>query len=265
MTDALDGATIEACLGGDAARRLRYLTVLSSVDSTNAELQRQPPERQHAHAILAGHQSSGRGRRQRSWHSPVGNVYLSLGWRFERQPVALPLAVAVCVCRALDGTGLRGHGIKWPNDILVDGAKLAGVLVELTSGGSGGSQAVIGVGVNVDLPDSPESRSAIDQAWTDLASHLPGGAVIDRNRLAGCLLDELLPGLERFGRDGFAAFRQAWSRRDLLSGRAVRVQTDGPEIAGIAIGVDAGGSLLVDTAEQGVMVIHAGDVSVRHD
>ena len=74
-----------------------------------------------------------------------------------------------------------------------------------------------------------------------------------------------MPGLERFGRGGFAAFREGWSSRDLLSGRAVRVQTDGPEVVGIAIGVDAGGSLLVDTAEQGVMVIHAGDVSVRHD
>ena len=106
--------------------------------------------------VLAECQTGGRGRREKSWHSPAGgNIYLSLGWWFRdcQWPLStLPLIVAIAVCQALARAGLRGHGIKWPNDILVEGKKLAGILVEMQSAGSGPALAVIGVGLNVRMP-----------------------------------------------------------------------------------------------------------------
>ncbi len=103
--------------------------------------------------LLADRQSAGRGRRGRSWHSPPGqNIYLSLGWNFQRADGALtplPLAVAVAAVRAMRRAGLHSPGIKWPNDIQVGGKKLAGILVELRNPGPGQALAVIGIGVNV--------------------------------------------------------------------------------------------------------------------
>ncbi len=110
--------------------RLRKVTVLAETDSTNSELSRLKPAEQHAHAILAERQTSGRGRRERKWHSPAGgNIYLSFAWRFSRGEYpfsTLPLVVAVAVANALKHIGLEGHGVKWPNDILVGGKKMAG-------------------------------------------------------------------------------------------------------------------------------------------
>ena len=159
----------------DALRvKLREVTVLQATDSTNSALARLPAEQCHAHVMLAEKQTSGRGRRQRTWHSPAGgNIYLSLGWRFPLQAAALstlPLVTALCLCRALDRAGLQGHGVKWPNDVLVNGAKLAGILVETQAVGSGPVLAVIGIGLNVRMPGqgSGSPAAAIDRPWTCL-------------------------------------------------------------------------------------------------
>ncbi len=266
----LEASLIRQQMAPDSWTKLSQLTVLPEVDSTNTAVVRLPGDRQHAHAVLAEQQTVGRGRRQRNWHSPAGgNIYLSLGWLFQesRWPLStLPLVVAIAVCRALDRSGLQGHGIKWPNDILVDGKKLAGILVELQSAGRGPALAVIGVGLNVRMPErSPgELKTAIDRPWTDLTSHLENdGASLDRNHLAALLLEELPGALQQFEREGFEPFRNTWQELDLLQGNKIVLEQDGKDLPGIARGVDSNGSLLLETAPSVIQTYHSGEVSIH--
>jgi BirA family biotin operon repressor/biotin-[acetyl-CoA-carboxylase] ligase len=274
FADALSAERIRQALAPSARALLRDLTVLGETDSTNAFLARLPVARRHAHAVLAEAQTQGRGRRQRAWYSPAGgNIYLSLGWRFgpaTRHLSTLPLVTAVCLCRALERAGLRDHGIKWPNDILVGGAKLAGILVETQSAAGRAVLAVIGIGLNVHMPGAPEGLPAgvIDRPWTDLAAQLPSAAQQSgRNALAALLLDELLPGLERYVEAGFEPFRQTWDQRDLLAGKRVGLEGNGPFPSGMAhtgtaLGIDDSGGLAVAIDGYGLQVLHAAEVSI---
>lgn len=264
MTEALDAGHILDGLDLPLRGALAELAVLSEVDSTNAHLLRLPPDQRHAHAVIADAQHQGRGRRERGWHSPPGgNLYFSLGWNFPAgaPPLStLPLAVAVCVARSLQRAGLEGAGIKWPNDILFGGRKLAGILVESQSTGSGPALAVVGVGLNVRMPPGA-GAAAIDRPWTDLASCWPAGSPVPgRNRLAALLLAELLPGLARFAAEGFAPFAQAYAGLDLLRGRRVRLEGNGSLHAGTALALDDSGGLLVDIDGYGPQVLHAAEV-----
>jgi BirA family biotin operon repressor/biotin-[acetyl-CoA-carboxylase] ligase len=266
--DALSADAIRGFLGAASSAAVRELTILAETDSTNAVLSRMPADRKHRHVVLAESQTRGRGRRQRSWYSPPGgNLYLSLGWRLAGgvAPLStLPLAVAVCLAIALERAGLSGHGIKWPNDILIGGAKLAGILVESQSAGSGSIQAVIGIGLNVRMP--PLAGGAIDRPWTELAAHLPPARRdISRNVLAAMLLDELLPGLQRLESEGFEPFRKGWDRFDLLKGRRVRIEGNGGFHSGTALGIDDNGGLSIDIDGYGQQVLHAAEVSIRDE
>jgi BirA family biotin operon repressor/biotin-[acetyl-CoA-carboxylase] ligase len=273
LEDALGAESIRQAMAPAARARLRELTVLGETDSTNAFLARQPPASRHAHAVLAESQTRGRGRRQRSWYSPPGgNIYLSVGWRLVPAPphlTTLPLVAGVCVCRALARAGLRNHGVKWPNDILVDGYKLAGILVETQAAGRA-VLAVIGIGLNVHMPGTRQGlpAGAIDRPWTDLAAQLQDAQRrISRNALAALLLEELLPGLERYAAEGFEPFREAWNERDVLTGKRVGIEGNGPFPGGMGhtgttLGVDESGGLKVDIDGYGVQVLHAAEVSI---
>ena len=268
--DHLDAGLIREAMAPAAQAELRQLTLLQETDSTNTAVLRLPGDQQHAHAVLAECQTGGRGRREKSWHSPAGgNIYLSLGWWFRdcQWPLStLPLIVAIAVCRALARAGLDGHGIKWPNDILVQEKKLAGILVELQSAGNSPALAVIGVGLNVRMPspEPGETETKIDRPWTDLVSQLkPGEAGISRNRLVSFLLDELLEALGHFEHAGFEGFSDAWRELDLLKGERVQLEHNGQVLHGVAHGVDKNGGLLLETAESGLRVFHSGEVSVH--
>ena len=267
--DRLDADLISESMAPAAQAKLRQLTLLQETDSTNTAVLRLPGDRQHAHAVLAECQTGGRGRRERSWHSPAGgNIYLSLGWWFRdcQWPLStLPLIVAIAVCRALARAGLHGHGIKWPNDILIQDKKLAGILVELQSAGSSPALAVIGVGINVRMPspEPGEAAAAINRPWTDLVSQLkPRDAGINRNRLVSFLLDELLEALAAFELAGFEGFSDAWRELDLLQGKNIQLEHSGQILAGTAHGVDKNGGLLLETAQSGIQVFHSGEVSI---
>lgn len=267
-----DPITIRAGLAADTRSLLRQLTVLEVVDSTNLLLQRLPLAEQHGHAVVANQQGSGRGRRGRSWHSPPGgNIYLSLGWRFVAPADALaqlPLMVAVTVARAIQRAGVPTAGIKWPNDIQVDGKKLAGILLEVQNDAAGGIVAVIGVGVNVSMPAVAVSRAAIEQAWADVCSYTNQPIQDDfRDRLCGMLLDELLRGVNLYAAQGFSAFAEEWNRLDVLRGKLITVVGERETPAGIAAGISCRGGLLVQGNEPAGQIslreFLAGEVSVR--
>lgn len=218
--------------------------------------------------VVARRQTAGRGRLGRSWISAPGDsLTFSLLWRFApgTVPLGLSLAVGVAVARAVAKVGDGGTGsilgmasptapeLKWPNDVLLDGRKLAGILIELVPGAT--QAAVIGIGVNLRLPD------AMPDAVRALAAGLP--VAVSGGQLLGALLDELDQVCTRFAQGGFAVVRDDWLALHVFQDREISVFADGtPALHGICRGVDQHGALLLDS-EGSMRTIMAGDVSVR--
>jgi BirA family biotin operon repressor/biotin-[acetyl-CoA-carboxylase] ligase len=228
--------------------------ILDECDSTNARLlARAEAGAASGTAIVARRQTAGRGRLGRHWHSATGDsLTFSLLWRVPAgRPVeGLSLAVGVAVAEALESAGRRDIALKWPNDILLDGGKLGGILIELC-----GNAAVIGIGINLRLPadlpaDIRDTAAALDS--TD-----------DVNGLLAGILTSLHDVLLAFAAGGFAALHERWQRRNAHAGRDVRIlSAQGPVLAGRCLGVAPDGALLVETSA-GVERVISGEVSLR--
>lgn len=266
LAESIELLDPEVIMGGlDAGVRagLGPVEVHHELDSTNSELLRRAAALPSGAVCLAEAQSAGRGRRGRVWHSPCArNLYLSLLWRFPRGPEALAglaLVVGLAVRAALEDAGVRGGAVKWPNDVLHQGAKLAGALIELSGEAGGASCVIIGIGINVSMPQAL-GTGVIDQTWTDATR--AAGAPVSRNRLAAALLNRLYQKLLRFGERGLEPFLDEWRLHDALAGRPVTVQ--GVNVVhGIARGVDADGAFLMEDETGSVSRWLSGDVSVR--
>jgi BirA family transcriptional regulator, biotin operon repressor / biotin---[acetyl-CoA-carboxylase] ligase len=167
--------------------------------------------------------------------------------------------VGVALMRALNELGVDGAGLKWPNDVLHQNRKLAGILIELQGDMDGPSAAVIGIGLNLRLPE--HLQKTIDQAATDLDSIAP--QPVDSSLGLGTVLRHLAEVLEQFERQGFDTLRAEWVARHAHEDQPVRLlMPDGREIDGVARGVAADGALLVATAT-GLQRFAAGEVSLR--
>lgn len=263
--DLLDAQALRAGLPAAVAASLASLEVAWSLDSTNSELLRRPPPATGVAVLLAERQTAGRGRLGRAWASPLGaQVCLSLRRGFAgglARLGGLSLVAGVAVAEALRGLGFAQAGLKWPNDLVADGRKLAGLLVEGGGEHGGPVQAVIGIGINVRLPAT--TAAAIDQPWTDLATLAGADPPPARTAVATAVLAALVPALDAFDRDGLAPFLPRYAALDVLAGREVRVTSAGNEVAsGRAAGLAADGGLRVATAA-GERIFHAGEVSVR--
>ncbi|MDP5065508.1 MAG: bifunctional biotin--[acetyl-CoA-carboxylase] ligase/biotin operon repressor BirA [Haliea sp.] len=262
--ELLAEARIIAGLEPSVRPLLQALQLLETVDSTNAEVLRQiAADRGPGFACSAELQTAGRGRRGREWVSPYArNVYLSLSWEYQGGAAALEglsLAVGVAVVRALHRFDVEGLALKWPNDILANGAKLGGVLLEMAGDAAGRCQVVIGVGINVAMPTA--AAGAIDQAWTDL-TQLCVGKPPGRNALLASLLNELLPLAASFGTTGFAPWREPWMALDAFADKPVVLHSGEQRQAGTARGVDERGALQLETT-LGVQPIYGGEISLR--
>lgn len=257
--DLLSVADIRAGLGAGIAGRLS-LNYHVCTDSTNSRAMAAAQDDAHGQVYVAEQQTSGRGRRGRAWISPfAANLYLSLVWRFAGGAAAisgLSLAVGVACARALARCGLQGLSLKWPNDLLLEGRKLGGILLEMTGDAAGPCQVIVGVGVNVAMP--PQA-SAIDQPWTDLAQ---AGLRVRRSELVALLLNELVALLDDFAGRGFAGVRAEWEAMDAFRGQPVALLAGSAERRGIARGVDDSGALLLET-DRGLEAVHGGELSLR--
>lgn len=216
-------------------------------DSTNDRLISILSEKDiHGYVLLAEYQTAGRGRRGDRWLSPPGTgLCLSLGWRFDSPPPtfsALSLVTGLAIAESLSAVGVTGLGLKWPNDIMCGGGKLAGILIEMRSESGGASTAVIGVGINVRL--SNEARKLIDQPVSDIASN--SKKEVTRNNLVAELLHSLTQHLRVFERHGFETFRGRWAKLDVLENASVRLESGGRNVEGIAQGVDSHGALVIE-------------------
>lgn len=260
--ELLDENVIRSQLDADSLALLKGLEVCQVVDSTNAYLlQKAVSGSPGGIACFAEYQQSGRGRRGRKWVSPFGsNIYLSLLWRFQEgagRLGGLSLAVAVAVMRGLADCGLRNAGLKWPNDVLVNNKKLAGILLEVAGESNGPCHSVIGLGVNFDMP--VQASNVIDQPWTDIRSC---GISTGRNIVAGRILHHLLLAIPQYLHGGLDAFREEWLKWDLMTNHSVVVLQGEDKRYGVARGIDDRGLLLIED-EQGIHSFSSGEVSLR--
>lgn len=263
--ELLDEATIRNHLSPDLQPRLAAIDLFPVLDSTNAWLMAQP-NGSDIRLCQAEYQSAGRGRRGRGWHSPFGaNLYMSLAWRFREMPAqfsALGLVAGVSLADALVDMGVRDLGLKWPNDLLWRGRKLAGILVEHRGEGGGPARAVVGIGLNVSM--TALQAGQIDQPWVTLDEvyRSQGTRRPDRNQLSAGITEALVRALDRFTDQGLAACMERWAKFDLVQGQPVRLEHDGQVITGRGLGIDEEGALLLEVAGQRRRYL-SGDVSLR--
>ena len=256
LPDGLDLLDVEAIVRHEPSlAELFQLELLMSTPSTNRLLmQRQSDIGIHGQVVFAEVQTAGRGRLGRQWQSPFAQqLALSVGWEFAGGVAALEglsLVVGLAVADAVAALGVKGAGLKWPNDVLLDGKKLAGVLLELSGDATGPCQVVIGIGLNVHLDNRP---------WTSLRQ---AGYQVQRNELAAALLDALAKRLKCFAEEGFASLQQDWIAHHVYQDQEVSLQGLREGQSGICRGVDVGGALLLEIAGE-VKSFNGGEVSLR--
>jgi BirA family biotin operon repressor/biotin-[acetyl-CoA-carboxylase] ligase len=241
--------------------------VTDQVDSTSTELLRRAARRDIHGAVLAAEwQTAGRGRRGRVWTAVAGgSLTFSLGWRFEQGAgfvAGLSLAVGVAVVRALEAEGLAGVELKWPNDLVHRHLKVGGILVELNGDALGPSTVVVGVGLNIRLPQNV--KRDIAQPVSDLATVAGRGAPpIDRNKLLARLVSELAASLSQYAAQGFMPFAAEWQRRHAYQGKPVKLLLpDGEQVKGTVAGVDSTGALVLADGPRRARFL-AGEISLR--
>jgi BirA family biotin operon repressor/biotin-[acetyl-CoA-carboxylase] ligase len=262
--DLLDKAQITSYLS-QARNSTLQLNVFESIGSTNSWLMTKAVEDDipSGTACLSEQQTAGRGRYGREWVSPYGkNICLSLLWRYPLSPSdvsGLSLAVGVTILKVLRECGVNEAGLKWPNDILWDNKKLAGLLLEVAGESSGPCYVVIGIGLNIQI----DSRSAdkIDQPWADL-SMVPGFTNFTRNKIVSMILLALSGCLEQYQKDRLKPYMEDWKKFDLHYGKQVCLKSGNNERVGIHRGIDESGALILGL-EGGVQKFHAGEVSLR--
>jgi len=243
----------------DVGRELHWFAELPSTSDRAKELAEEGGD--HGEVVIAEAQTAGRGRRGRSWASPPGrNLAFSVLLRPDLPPARAPeltLVASIAICDALRQAGVDA-GIKWPNDVLAGGRKIAGILTELAAEPDRVHWVVLGIGVNVNAraEDFPEELRG--EATSIL---LERGEPAPRALFLAACLTALEEWLDRHAEEGFAAIRAAWRERSVTLGREVSVQADGREVAGIAIDLDEDGALLVRD-RSGVQRILAGDVTL---
>jgi len=258
----LDQATVLQSIG--VQRNWFNLIILDEVESTNTYLAQQALQgAAHVTCVAAHVQSGGRGRRGRSWVSGLGaSLTFSLLWRFQCGAAALSglsLAVGVALMRALNEVGIHNAQLKWPNDVLVDNKKLAGILIDLQGDMDGPSAAVIGIGINLDLPK--QMLSNIDQPAIDVKQ--ARSEMVCQSELLGTVLKHLAVVLSEFETQGFMAVRDEWTQHHAYHNQDVRMlMPDGRHVEGMVKEVAEDGILLVETP-LGLQRFSAGEISLR--
>ena len=230
--------------------QVHYQPVMSS---TNEWILQNIPNLNKGDLCLAEYQTAGRGRRGRQWLSPfAGQMIFSFYWTFDpRKSIeGLSLVIGLAIAEVLNVQ------VKWPNDILFDGRKLGGILVEIANHKNELLNLVIGVGINVSLPTQTE----ISQPYAQLSEMDPD---IDRQTLFPTLIQHLYARLERFEKEGInAEFQQAWQNHNAFFNSEVNVITEQRVISGIEQGIDERGYLRVQCGAE-LKMFNGGEVSLR--
>lgn len=243
--------------GFDRAAPVLYSECLTS---TNSVLKRLAAAGAASGTVLwAREQTAGRGRLGRSFLSPEGGIYLSVLWRPGCPPektVSLTACAAAALCRWIEGYGLKPE-IKWPNDVLLDGKKLSGILTEGFTAPDGGFSVVLGIGVNVNTESFPE-----ELADTAVSLRMATGRIWELDGLARELIAQL-DGMYRLWCAGPGAFLKEYHSRCTTTGHEVLLESGGLSIPARAVGINDDYSLAVETAGGERRDVRFGEVSVR--
>jgi len=256
----------------DRAEILNYLSigkqsttleVHSLIDSTNSYLLRRIPHQvKQGQVVIAEHQSAGRGRRGRQWVSPFGShIYMSMYWYLEQgmsAAMGLSVVTALAVSDAIKELCNLDVALKWPNDIYLNGKKLAGILIDLEGQTLEPCHCVIGIGLNINMPN--KAAESIDQPWTDLQSHTK--SKMNRNKLTSLLIDCLHRRLTAHKESGISSMMEDWHKHDLYMNKPVKLVTGEKEVFGICRGINTQGALLLEVDQQ-IKPIYGGEVSLR--
>ncbi len=259
--DLLDLAKITASIQSSA---LVKLNLFPQIDSTNSYLMRH--EHPAMQVCLAESQSAGRGRRGRQWVSPFAqNIYCSCGWGFEGGVATLEglsLVVGLVIVRTLRRHGVTGLSVKWPNDVLYQSQKLAGILIEMRGDPAGYCEVIIGIGINVSM--GRDQAEAIDQPWIDFRSILAQQKLphVSRNVLVATLIDELVLVLQDYELVGFTRYRTEWESFNAHAGQQIELHNGNVVHRGMCLGVSEVGALMLETSH-GREEFHGGEISLR--
>lgn len=263
--ELLDKQRIISNLPNESRYLLKQLNVLDVCSSTNQTIAQQHNLKPlpNGAICMAEMQTMGRGRLGKTWVSPYGqNLYISFLWNFKGGISALSglsLACGVAVCHALKGLGMKGHGLKWPNDILWEGKKLGGILVEIQGESQGGYTAIVGIGLNYQM--NPTSSGEIDQPWVDVYEAY--GGAMGRNKLAAHLLDNVLSVLQGYEEAGLLPHVEQWNGYDCYRHKKVRILSGDRYEEGVASGISNTGELLLLKPDGSMKNIMSGEVSLR--
>lgn len=261
--DIIDPHEVRAQLeSGRVGRRLEFLKMTAS---TNADAFRLAEDGAvEGTVVLADAQTGGKGRRGRVWASPAGvNLYCSVVLRPTIMPHEAPQLTflsAVAAARAIEQTTKLTPEIKWPNDLLISGKKVAGLLNEMSAETDGINFVILGIGVNLNMTAS-QFPGDLRQPATSL--FLESGVRVDRSRFTSTMLNELDQLYADFLAHGFGPVREEWQRHCNANGRRVLVSDSGTECSGGRfIGIDSGGGMLLRSDDDIVHRITCGDVRV---
>jgi BirA family biotin operon repressor/biotin-[acetyl-CoA-carboxylase] ligase len=243
------------------------------IDSTNNYLINLPIAVDQYHICLAEQQTSGRGRntinQKKSWHSPFGNnIYCSIAWHYQscqNALLGLSLVAGITLAEILTELGCLGVQLKWPNDILINNKKVAGILTEIYGEPNGGCKLVIGFGLNVfnNYNDQylDDMNVNINRPWTNIVSGLTCKSLMQRNNIITSLISKFIVNYQLFIMQGLDSFLARWHRYDLLLNKSINIDIAGQIKQGVYCGIDRSGALLVkiDGVQQ---VFHSGEVSI---
>ena len=236
------------------------IRVFKEIDSTSDEARRVIKSGVSGiNLIVADSQTAGRGRRGRTWVSPAGGLYMSFVFPFQRdliRPQALSLVAAISVKSSLEEWSLVPIKLKWPNDLLVEGKKLAGILLELETSGQY-DHVIFGIGVNYLL--TVDQKVKIDREVTDLneqAENIPS-----REKVITKICIDLMKNVQKFAGRGFAPFKSAWNESDHYLGSRVVINDGKSEKSGISCGVNERAELIIES-DSGQELISGGEISL---
>jgi BirA family biotin operon repressor/biotin-[acetyl-CoA-carboxylase] ligase len=242
------------------------LVFLPEVDSTNLEASRRARQgAPEGMVVLADSQSRGKGRRRRSWSSPPGvNLYFSIILRPALAPAKvtqIPLLAGLAVARALTRVSGIEARIKWPNDILLQGKKAAGVLAEMEEEGKEDFFIVLGIGCNVNW-EKERMPPELQRTATSLQEET--GRKFSRGQVAGKIFEQFENAYRSFLRGNFSPrLRAEWNTLSWVNGKQVTISSGDQEFSGEALGIDETGALLIRNRRGEIQPVIAGDVSLR--
>ena len=234
--------------------------IFESLTSTNDYL-KTLKRKQDIIICLAEQQTKGRGRFNRHWHSPFGkNIYLSCLYPFQKdlsELAGLSLVTSLAVLETLKTYAVPSIFVKWPNDVLVQNKKCSGNLIEVQAETNGVSDAIIGIGMNV---NRMADEASISQEWTSIQKAT--GKYIDRNECVVRLIQSLMTYLKRMEQHGFSSFVEEWVRQDLLTNKIITLQNLDQSIQGKVKGVNVQGYLLLQLHDGSERIFSSGEASI---